>query len=90
MSKKFFTDFYDANGDRIPVYFGLGNHDTPYYFQPPITTSEMTRDYFDYLSNLYLDGKDSLAMGKYDKSRSMYKQIGSYVVKDIFDLNHPR
>ena len=57
------------------------------YESPNVQTDALTRDYFEFLSDLYLDGNDSMAMGRYDHEISLYEEIGSYVVRDIFQIN---
>lgn len=87
LSKKYFKEFRNEKGERIPVYMGLGNHDTLYNKETPNVQNDKTQyDYLTFLKEIYLDGPKSLAMGNYDKERSLYENIASYVVKDIFNV----
>mmetsp|Transcript_793 Transcript_793/g.661 ORF Transcript_793/g.661 Transcript_793/m.661 type:complete len:397 (+) Transcript_793:248-1438(+) len=86
LAKKYFSKFKNKDGDRIPMYMNFGNHDALWNYQQPNTKTGLESDYYNFLNNLYMEGDQSLAMGKYDKDRSLYKEIGSYVATDILNF----
>jgi hypothetical protein len=80
-----FSRFKDKNGQPIPLYMGIGNHDTLVNHESVHSQNEVEEsNYYYFLRQNFLEGEGSLARGQYDKDRTLYDEIGCYVVKDIF------
>lgn len=95
MSKQYFKRFNEI----MPIFMNIGNHDTLVNYETPDVQGDyLQNDFLQFLQKVYLEGSDSLAMGRYDKdkysqaysvedNRSLFTEIGCYAVKDIFQTD---